>query len=198
MTRFTTEQLLWMLEGADDSNLDSIWDYFDAEPTAIEPPMEIVSLPFEERREAFLELLSFLLEKGYIRFAWQWKEGEPYLTGSIPEQIQALREALPSNDEGLLLNDLPVWFFSRCPIDVVWAWPGRNPEPLFPGHNPRYTYIDPRASWDGRIDPEWSHWKFTPGRLRLDDFSSEEVASAFWKAHPNYLQDTPLIERIIE
>ncbi|QIK62563.1 DUF596 domain-containing protein [Leucobacter viscericola] len=198
MTRFTAEQLLWLHEGEDDGDLYGIWFRFNGDTSGIEPPLINPPVTFEERREAFLDLLTVFLEKGYLRFAWQWEEGEPFLNGRIAEQIRVLRDAMPDSDEEILYDGNPLWFITTCPIDVVWRWPGRDPEPLFPGHNPRYDYIEPRAYWDGRIDPEWSHWKFTPGRLHLDDFSSEEEASAFWKAHPNYFQTTPRIERIIE
>ncbi|QIK62555.1 DUF596 domain-containing protein [Leucobacter viscericola] len=196
---FSVEQLLWIFEVTEEDDLNGIWIYFDSDSSDIRPPLGIPSMSFEERRGAFIDLLTVLLHKGYIRFVQQWEEGEPELAGSISEQIEVLNASLPHSREELKVDGHDdIWFIARCPVDIVWSWPGRNPEPLFPGHNPRFSYIDDYASWDGRIDPEWSNWKFTQGRLRLDDFSSEEEASAFWKAHPNYFQDTPRIERIIE
>lgn len=195
MDDLTTAQLLWISEKSREGRLDRLWDQFDLEASGIIPPLPAGSSTFAARREYFFLALETLIQMGYIRLTLQGVSERTPLRGKAEEQVAELRNNFPHQSEELELKDGQSWFDTAdCRFGVEWHWPGRTPFPMFPGHNPRYTYIEP--GWNGQIDPDWERWRFTPGRLSLDDFETAEAAREYMSSRPNYYQVTPRIERI--
>lgn len=195
MSGLSEAQLLYVYEHTDEGQLEWIWDLVAPGSHGIVPPLESYPDTFLGRREAFLETVGQLLQLGYIRLVDVLTPDNAPLSGSAADQVDQLRSVFPRSPETLEGSGGLSWFETReCPFEIVWKWPGRKPVPLFPGHNPRYRYLE--AGWDGRIDPVWEHWRFTPGRRLLDDFESVAEANAFWDSHPDYFHLTPRVERI--
>ncbi|MGX9867181.1 DUF596 domain-containing protein [Enterobacter mori] len=72
---------------------------------------------FDDRREIFLWALTRLLKEGRLRLA---KHGQ-FLDGTIEEQVELFREALPRTEAEL---DDGIWFFDEeCPAGAVWVEP---------------------------------------------------------------------------
>lgn len=134
-----------------------------------------------------------LVRLGYVRLVAQWEPGTPQFPAPIEGQTLLLDTVFPRREDLLESDDGEAWFdTAECPIGVEWHWPGRKPEPLFPGHNPRFNYVD--EDWNGRIHPEWSNWRFTSGPKELDDFETLKAAREFWAANPDYYLQTSPVE----
>ena len=72
---------------------------------------------FDDQREIFFWALTRLLKEGRLRLA---KHGQ-FLDGSIEEQVELFREALPRTESEL---DDGLWFFDEeCPAGAVWVDP---------------------------------------------------------------------------
>ncbi|MEQ5056012.1 DUF596 domain-containing protein [Klebsiella michiganensis] len=72
---------------------------------------------FDDRREIFFWALTRLLKEGRLRLA---KHGR-FLEGTIEEQVELFREALPRTEAEL---DDGIWFFDEeCPAGAVWVDP---------------------------------------------------------------------------
>lgn len=193
--RLTTAQFLNLYEQSDEGELSAIWMPLSQWADSIVPPLTQEQASPESRRELFLSAVEVLLRLGYLRLYYQWQPGEPEVPGTPEEQTSVLRRAFPSHEADLFEDGVLLWFYLKaCPVAALWAWPGRSPAPLFPGHNPRFAYTNDK--WDGRISPEWEHWKFTDGPKRLDDFGSLEEAKAYWDSHPRETLEVPAVERI--
>lgn len=195
MNHLTTAQLLFVLENSRQGQFEWLWNLFSAGGSGSNPPLSLGALTFDTRRELFFEAVESLIRLGYVRLTDMGEQERPPIGGTVDQQLIALRNNFPAFEDDLELEDGQSWFDTDdCLFDISWTWPGRKPAPLFPGHQEKYTYTD--QDWDGRIHPEWSTWRFTPGRLSLDDFDSEEQAIAFFDAHPDYYENTPRIERM--
>ncbi|MFZ4893569.1 hypothetical protein ACL9RL_03875 [Plantibacter sp. Mn2098] len=120
----SAEQLLYIAEGAEWQELDSVWLYFKQPFGYSYLPHKLES--FSERREGFLWALTHFLEHGQMRLLW-WSDAS-LVTGTPDEQVDIIRQAFPTNDDGM---DDGRWFFSlESQVGVIWEWPGRDPKPF--------------------------------------------------------------------
>ncbi|HDJ1441041.1 TPA: DUF596 domain-containing protein [Serratia rubidaea] len=72
------------------------------------------SLSYDEKKAYFLELLQRLMNDGKIKFG----KYDRLLDGTICEQLDKLRRALPASEQGLYHG---LWFtFEECPGGIVW------------------------------------------------------------------------------
>lgn len=82
-----------------------------------EPDNPPADFSFDDRREIFFWVLTRLLKEGRLRLA---KHGQ-FLDGSIEEQVELFREALPRTEAEL---DDYIWFLDEeCPAGAVWVDP---------------------------------------------------------------------------
>lgn len=158
----TAEQLDYLASGSEDMDLDSIWDYFDR-PHGFDPVVNHSLVSFEERREGFLWTVKQLFEHGFIEL--NRRGGVPF-PGSIDEKLDALREAFPSDDEGM---EEGMWFFfPECPMGSNWKWPYQaEPIPFVP---------ESALSSSPRGQDSSRRWLAAPGVGRVERGSTDVLA----------------------
>ncbi|WP_199032042.1 DUF596 domain-containing protein [Ralstonia sp. ASV6] len=110
----TDEQYVYIVEGAEDMELDAIWDYF-AHPFGTRRLSHKLE-SFTSRRDGFLWVVERLLKEKRIVLV-DIRTHTP-LVGSIESQIKGFRAAFPADDAGM---DNGLWFFSpECPGGSAW------------------------------------------------------------------------------
>lgn len=96
-------------------SMGTIWQHIN---------VECAELPdnYFLRKETFFALLTKLLNENKIKLA---SKGI-FLSGSIKQQIQALRAAwppYPCEDENDDLDEYGMWFLVKAPAGIVWLTP---------------------------------------------------------------------------
>lgn len=114
----TNDQLRFIAEGCEDMELDAIWDFFEHPHGTRRLKHDYAS--FSDRRDAFLWVLTRLLEEGRIKLI-QTKTHHP-MGGTIEEQVAAFRRSFPTSD--LNMNG-GLWFLTdACPGGSAWQHSG--------------------------------------------------------------------------
>lgn len=136
MSPITPEQLAHIASQCEDRDLHSIWFSFDTPGGDPEFPHSLTT--FAERREGFLWTVGQLFEHGYIELL---RDGGVPFPGAIDDKIEALRQAFPTDDDGM---EEGMWFFfPECPMGANWKWPNRaEPIPFLPGGESMVTLTD--------------------------------------------------------
>lgn len=99
-----------LIDAAGGQMLDGV--FCRSEPD--DPPADF---SFDDRREIFFWALTRLLKEGRLKLA---NHGQ-FLDGTIEEQVELFREALPRREAEL--ND-GLWFLDEeCPAGAVWVDP---------------------------------------------------------------------------
>jgi hypothetical protein len=117
---FTNEEVILIVEGCEDMELDAVWDYFDKPFGRKYLPHKYSS--FDERREAFLWMLKRLLQDGHLKLVDGYTH-KPLLGITNDEFIEKFRAVFPKDDNGMRNG---IWFFDdACPGRALWSYEGK-------------------------------------------------------------------------
>jgi len=96
-------------------SLGAVWQHLEVECRGIADNSAL-------RKALFFELLQQLMTAGQVRLACNGV----YLTGTVEEQLQCLKDAWPQADSDDELDDLDetgFWFLAKAPAGLVWITP---------------------------------------------------------------------------
>ncbi|MRS90110.1 DUF596 domain-containing protein [Enterobacteriaceae bacterium RIT714] len=96
-------------------SLGSLWQHISIDCADI-------SGDHQFRKRIFFELLTHLLDEKKIKLA----ANGVYLTGTISEQLDILKNAwppYPSDDQDDDLDEFGMWFLVKAPAGLVWLTP---------------------------------------------------------------------------
>ena len=105
---YNKEKYNLLAQAFEDSSISTIWSAIVSEN------FEDIELSYEERIDIFLKLIKCLLSEGRVKLG----KHDKFLDGTIEEQIERYRKALPTCEEDLYSG---LWFtFEECPGGIVW------------------------------------------------------------------------------
>lgn len=109
-----------IFESAKGLSMGTMWQHLSVD-------LKDKHISYQTRKDIFFKILEKLMKDGYIKLA----SHGVFLSGSIEEQIQSIKNiwpSYPSDDEDDDLDDIGMWFYVKLNCGIVWIAPDGREE----------------------------------------------------------------------